>query len=379
MKSALRYGSFIVCLALSLNAQAAKRFNSSGNWIATFGDSAASGTLILHIDQDSGGHVTGNYESSLGGKGLVTGQVNGDSFSFTLAQTQSKCPGTYHGSVIFDGNHGSGSFSGKDCLGVHKDGVVSLSRGSAKTASTLPPIRRNKNGDIEAFKLIYENGEAFWLSRSKSAFLAVGAREIGGYFRLTMLVDDSGATPFTFFPKSIQVIDGIRRKPLHYVSPKKIEKRIDRRAAFAAALSAFGNGLQAYSNSMTTVHTTGTVSAYDNYGNWTEGSYTSTSTVHQPVDQGELDARNRENETIIHQRAKRKIASLNAGAIGSQTLAPRSYIVGNLMFSRPLVRNMKSIVGRRFKSYYVEVFVPVNGEKFLFIFPVRLIQALPHK
>jgi hypothetical protein len=62
----------------------------------------------------------------LGGSGLVDGAVQGDQFNFTLAQSVKECPGTYTGIVRISASGASGQFGGKDCIGKHENGVVSL-------------------------------------------------------------------------------------------------------------------------------------------------------------------------------------------------------------------------------------------------------------
>ena len=136
------------------------------------------------------------------------------------------------------------------------------------------------------YTVLYENGQAFWICRSESAFLAVAGSEIGGYFRLTVLVGNATAEPVTFFPEAIQVTDLNTGRALPYTSPEKIAQRIEHRLAVASALMAFGNGLQAYSNSMVTVHTTGTLSMFDNHGSWAQGSFYGTATTRVPVGRG---------------------------------------------------------------------------------------------
>jgi hypothetical protein len=242
-------------------AQTPTGANLTGDWIATFGDSTSAGTLALHMAQDAAGHVSGTYTSTLGGAGLVTGSVSEGTLNFTLAQTQSKCPGTYQGTLKLSADGGDGSFSGKDCLGDHENGVVSMRQKAAdetKAGNPATPITRDKDGNVQPFTLVYQNGLPFWLTRSGSAFLAVGAQEVGGYFRLLVLVSNASDQAFNFIPSAIRVDDLNENKVLAYVSPNEIAARIEHRMAVASALMAFGNGMRAYSQSMVTAHTTGT-------------------------------------------------------------------------------------------------------------------------
>ena len=368
------FASFTV----TLSGQTEKPLDVSGEWDAVFGDSTSAGTSTLILKQDASGHVTGSYATTLGGNGTVAGQITGSHFAVTLVQTQSRCPGSFQGSVDFTSGSGEGSFSGRDCLGVHENGMVSLRPKRDMLTPPPPSITRDKDGNVQPYTLTYENGVPFWLSRSSSAFLAVGAKEIGGYFRLTVLVGNSGEAPFTFQPEAVQVLDANSGKTLPYLSPEKIAEKIERRAAFAAGLMAFSNGLRAYSNSMVTVRTTGQLSMYDSYGSWAQGSYIGTSQVRMPVNTAQLSAENQRNSALVAERANQVVAALNKTAIRAQTLGPKSYIVGNAIFPRAKVENMKAMTHKEYKSYFVRVIVPVNGENFLFLFPVELLQALPH-
>jgi hypothetical protein len=372
---------FMLCLMaepMGSQTQDARGINLAGEWIATFGDSTSAGTLALHMAQDASGHISGTYTSTLGGAGLVTGSVSEGTLSATLAQTQSQCPGSYQAKLTLSADGGDGEFSGKDCLGPHENGVVSMRRKSADEMKPAAPITRDKDGNIQPFKMVYQNGLPFWLSRSDSAFLAVGAQEVGSYFRLLVLVSNVSGQAFNFIPSAIRVDDLNENKVLPYVSPSEIAARIEHRMAVASALMAFGNGMRAYSQSMVTAHTTGTLSAYDSGGTWVRGNYLATTTTRVPVDNSRLAAENAQNREALSARASQSIAALNRGAIGAQTIPPKSYVLGTTMFRKPKTANLKGIVGKDYKSYYVRVLIPIGDDKLVFLFPVELLQALPH-
>jgi hypothetical protein len=65
-------------------------------------------------------------------------------------------------------------------------------------------------------------------------------------------------------------------------------------------------------------------------------------------------------------------------AVGAQTIPPKSYVLGTTMFRKPKTANLKGIVGKDYKSYSVRVLVPIGDDKLVFLFPVELLQALPH-
>jgi len=372
--AALAFAAIALGAALPLCAQSEPSANASGDWIAVFGDSVSAGTLALHLNQDASGNVSGQYQTTLGGQGIAVGRIEGNQLSLTLAQTQAQCPGSYRGSVTLSNGAGAGTFTGQDCLGIHNDGTISIQR---KGAVAAPPaaVPHDDQGNVIPYTVLYENGQAFWICRSQLAFLAVAGSEIGGYFRLTVLVGNASAEPVTFFPEAIQVTDLNTGKALPYTSPEKIAQRIEHRLAVASALMAFGNGLQAYSNSMVTVHTTGTLSMFDNHGSWAQGNFYGTATARVPVDTARLRAENVENSAMMAARANRTVAALTSSALRSQTLAPGSYMVGNVMFPRAKMENMKKFAGKDLRSYYVKVLVPVGTENFAFLFPVELLKA----
>jgi len=373
--SPLIASAVICCLS---SAQAPTVTNLAGDWVATFGDSTSAGTLALHMTQDAAGHISGTYTSTLGGAGLVTGTVSEGTLIATLAQTQSQCPGSYQAKLTLTTDGGDGTFSGKDCLGDHENGVVSMRHKTADEMTPSAAITRDKDGNIQPFKLVYQNGLPFWLSRSDSAFLAVGAQEVGGYFRLLVLVSNVSDRDFNFIPSAIRVDDLNENKVLPYVPPSEIVARVERRMAVASALMAFGNGMRAYSQSMVTAYTTGTLSAYDSNGTWVRGTYFATTTTRAPVDHAQLAAENARSQAALRAQAGQRIEELNRGAVGSQTISPKSYVLGTTMFRKPKTTNLKRIVGRDYKSYFVRVLVPIGDDKLLFLFPVELLQALPH-
>ena len=55
--------------------------------------------------------------------------------------------------------------------------------------------------NVQPYTLIDINGQAFWLCRSDTAFLAVRAGEIGDYFRLTVLRRKFQRCTIQFLPR----------------------------------------------------------------------------------------------------------------------------------------------------------------------------------
>jgi S1-C subfamily serine protease len=76
--------------------------NVAGEWNATL-TSNNSGTYqaVLTLRQD-GAEVTGNYRSSLGGTGTISGTVSAFSLSFSITSTTPNCGGTLAGQMHFN-------------------------------------------------------------------------------------------------------------------------------------------------------------------------------------------------------------------------------------------------------------------------------------
>ena len=110
--------------------------------------------------------------------------------------------------------------------------------------------------------------------------------------------------------------------------------------------------MRAYSQSMVTAHTTGTLSAYDSGGTWVRGNYFGTTTTRVPVDHTQLAAENARNRAALAARAGQRIEALNRGAVGAQTIPPKSYSRYHNV-SKPKTANLKGIVGKDYRSYCV--------------------------
>jgi hypothetical protein len=93
------------------------------------------GKLAITLQSKPDGSVSGAYKASTGGFGTVAGKLEGSTLHFTLTQTVQACPGSYTGTLTMSGDHGTGKFSGRDCLGKHEHGVISFDRPTAANLS----------------------------------------------------------------------------------------------------------------------------------------------------------------------------------------------------------------------------------------------------
>lgn len=140
------YRTLGVLLAFSLcaHAQSPSSVNVAGAWRGTFADSIFSGVADVTLNAKEDGTVSGPYKASTGGSGRITGKLNGDKLTFTLIQDVPECPGSYAGTLTFQGATATGDFVGSDCQGEHRNGVISIFRADsdvpAPTVSTQKPL-----------------------------------------------------------------------------------------------------------------------------------------------------------------------------------------------------------------------------------------------
>jgi hypothetical protein len=97
----------------------------AGSWQALFRDSLSSGTITLNLESPRKGVVSGKYQTSDGKTGIVSGRQKHLRLDLTFTQ-QKSCPGFYSLAIQLSGSTGSGTYTGRDCLGEHSDGVISM-------------------------------------------------------------------------------------------------------------------------------------------------------------------------------------------------------------------------------------------------------------
>ena len=86
--------------------------------------------VTVHVVQ-SGDELTVSFQTPTGAQGKGTGKLSGDTVkSLTLQRTAPDCPGSYKGSMKFDGDTMSWSYAGSDCGGSMEG------RGTAKRTKT---------------------------------------------------------------------------------------------------------------------------------------------------------------------------------------------------------------------------------------------------
>lgn len=84
-------------------------------------------TIILYLNR-SGDAVSGNYETTAGGEGIVDGTISDKIVILTLTQSLANCPGKFfiNGQVSATGKDVVATFSGTDCTGVYSNGQARI-------------------------------------------------------------------------------------------------------------------------------------------------------------------------------------------------------------------------------------------------------------
>jgi hypothetical protein len=112
----------------------------NGKWSATVADSKTTSHVDIDLMQNSDGRVVGDYISSQGGRGKVTGVVAGTEFTFELTQTMEGCPGTFRGKGVLESDRIVGSYTGSDCLGERGIGTLTMTRVGSHEALVRAPV-----------------------------------------------------------------------------------------------------------------------------------------------------------------------------------------------------------------------------------------------
>ncbi len=360
--------------AISLQAQVPAAQTLSGTWKATFADSAFSGTVYLTLEAKTDGTVTGSYKATTGGFGKVTGTVVGSVFTFFLTQTVEGCSGSYSGSLTLSEGRGAGTYSGSDCQGEHKNGVLSMA------PATREEVAAVNSPEVIPAGAVYIQGRRYWVSKNDKYLVLLSAEQTGDYFILHVGVQNDSASLVSLDPSQIVVQDLLQPKPLHYFSPGEVASKARRRGSWAVFFRALAAGMQAYGQSQpTTSYSTGNFNVHDQYGNWVYGSYSGTTTTYKPPDTSQIQRQSAEDIAAIRQTTEARAASVEKSSAYAQTLAPRSYVLGYVYFSKAKAKNLKDLIGVNSKSFLVTVTLPLGENVFKFAFPLSVLEQVKAK
>jgi hypothetical protein len=157
-KSLLLLGTLLGSLTVAFGQS---QNSVTGSWQATFRDSLSAGTLYFDLEAPPKGSVGGTYRTSTGKWGTVTGRQNRHGLKLTLTQ-EGACPGYYSVNVPLAEGTRSGTYSGHDCLGEHKYGVISMApAGGNLSPPPLPPRTRAELDDAAAQAAVDKSAENF--------------------------------------------------------------------------------------------------------------------------------------------------------------------------------------------------------------------------
>lgn len=341
-----------------------------GTWKATFADSLFSGTVYLMLEVQDDGAVSGTYRATTGGFGSVAGRLDGKTFSFTLTQTVEGCPGSYTGSMVLQGEQRTGTYVGNDCQGEHENGVVSMVRATVEEIASL------ESSEVLPAGNIYVQGRRYWVSKSNNYLVLVSAEQTGRYFVLHIGIQNESGNFVTFDPEQIVIEDLLESKrQLRYYSPDRVAKKIRRRGAWASFFRAFAAGMQAFGQSQpTTSYSRGTFSAYDQYGNFAYGTYSGRTTTYSPPDTSEIQRQSAQDIARIRQSTEASVSKVKGTAVYAHTIAPKSYILGYVHFSKAKKQKLNKLLGVNRKDFLVNMLVPVGDEVFRFAFPMKVLE-----
>jgi hypothetical protein len=116
----------------------ASQLNLDGRWIAKFSNSRGSGEDEVDLATQSDGSVTGTELFHGKVVGTSRGTVQGNTVTYTSTSSSPTCPGTVNGTIVFEGDTGSGHYEGADCRGPIQNGVVTISPAPEANQESAP-------------------------------------------------------------------------------------------------------------------------------------------------------------------------------------------------------------------------------------------------
>ncbi len=181
----------------------------------------------------------------------------------------------------------------------------------------------------------YVSGVRVKTLTSLSALVSVSAADTGRYLALTVTVRNAGDQRFDVLPKtfSVTAITSKKEKKLEYIAASQMEKKAERRVAWANGINAFGAGM-AQQQITTQTTSSGTVNAYGSGGASAYGNYSGTTTSTTSVPDYQAQAQAQAN--IAARRASLQVeeASLEARVLRNSTLSPSESVSGVVYFKR---------------------------------------------
>lgn len=152
---------------------------------------------------------------------------------------------------------------------------------SAAPAQSPTNVRWNvrwQEGSQGSDKLL-SDGAVVKILTANGVTVSASLKDTGWKQRADIMITNNSEQRFDVIPETF-TLDVVtpKRKSLAYQAPEKLAKSLNRRAQWAAALSAFGGSL-ATQQSRSTSSTEGTVHATDNSGNSASGTYSGTTTT----------------------------------------------------------------------------------------------------
>jgi hypothetical protein len=189
--------------------------------------------------------------------------------------------------------------------------------------------------DSAACDMSYLNGLRLETMANDVARVSVSTSYSGSYLLANVTILNVGSAPFDVLPETFSAAEmkNGKEKTLPFMSVSKMERRAERRVAWANGLNAFG---AAMATQQVTTQTTssGDVNLYSSDGTSASGSYngSSTSTTYVPNYQARATAQ----QNIAYRRTELRNSEteLESTAIRDNTLVPNGTIAGTAYFKR---------------------------------------------
>jgi len=193
--------------------------NVSGHWISKFSDSGGSGDVEVDLAQQPDGSVTGSSRYHGTVIATIQGTLQGNTLTYTSTQTTPQCPGTFSGTISFDGDTGRGRYEGNDCRGNIQNGTLTGSRAAdggspSPTPGTLTFSFRHRHRLMNSSWQIVDYYCSGTLSVSKDGTVAYECTQ-------TDIPSGRCEKPLSFAPGSLKEVKVTSGGNLHLASKKQ--------------------------------------------------------------------------------------------------------------------------------------------------------------
>lgn len=226
---------------------------------------------------------------------------------------------------------------------------------------------------LQGQELVYENGQAFLLSRGQRATIVLSPESIDSkrvWIALSFMNSGDRAFLVTEVPVRVTSVTTAGNRPVSVLGRTELEKAEKRRqmwenigAGLAAGLNAYSAGQQGHSTS-TTYHS-GSATAYGNNGGYAQATYSGTSTTYH-YDAAAAQAAHMRAATntqnmmnAIQAERQARQSALESSVLQNHTLAAGQQYSGRVQIELPRKK--------RNEGQAIELIVSAGGEEHPFL------------